>query len=330
MSSERKYTGMAKLFAIEEKQQQEKAAEKAVVNTSPPSPSRTEEHSTAVDFTTVENTPVETTAVRTTLVNSTAVNKSVEVGKISTVERATAVKPALVTSQWTMVINDFFDEVLPTLKPTEAIVLTRLLRLSRGHHTDTCKVGSEKLAKHCNISKKQAQISLNKLIAAGWIERVGVDQSGALKLERGSIYRVLVPAATVEKSTTVKPTTVKSTAVENSPYKVNTHKENTQTQEPSATGVRVGSKFTIEECRKYAQHLQATGQGINNPGGYATTILRTGEADELIAAFLSPMEAPKPLDASACPDCRGTGFWEPAGAGKGVAKCKHERLKAGQ
>jgi hypothetical protein len=29
----------------------------------------------------------------------------------------------------------------------------------------------------------------------------------------------------------------------------------------------MGSKFTIEECRKYAEHLRATGQGINNPGG---------------------------------------------------------------
>jgi len=36
MSSERKYTGMAKLFAIEEKQQKEKAAEKAAANISPP------------------------------------------------------------------------------------------------------------------------------------------------------------------------------------------------------------------------------------------------------------------------------------------------------
>lgn len=52
--------------------------------------------------------------------------------------------------------------------------------------------------------------------------------------------------------------------------------------------MRVGSKFSIEECRKYAQHLQATGQGINNPGGYATTIHRTGEADMLIESFLHP------------------------------------------
>ncbi len=321
MSSERKYTGMAKLFAIEEKQQKEKAAEKSAINTSSPTISRTEEQSTAV-----ESTAVGFTTAESTVVKPTVVNKTVEVGKILTVERATAVKPSLVTSQWTLVINDFFDEVLPTLKPTEAIVLTRLLRLSRGYHSDTCKVGSERLSKHCNISKKQAQISLNKLISAGWIERVDVDQSGASKIERGSVYRVLIPAATVEKITAVKSTTVNTTAVRNSSNKENTQKENTQTQEAPPAGVRVGSRFTIEECRRYAKHLQSTGQGINNPGGYATTIKRTGEADELIEAFLSPESNTLPPDFSQCPDCHGTGFYYPNGASGGVVKCKHSKL----
>jgi hypothetical protein len=91
--------------------------------------------------------------------------------------------------------------------------------------------------------------------------------------------------------------------------------------------VRVGSKFTIEECRKYAKHLQTTGQGIQNPGGYATTIKRTGEADELIAAFLNPTVPSKPLDVSQCPDCQGSGFYYPNGINGGVAKCKHANLQ---
>jgi hypothetical protein len=99
---------------------------------------------------------------------------------------------------------------------------------------------------------------------------------------------------------------------------------NTQTQEPAAA-VRVGSKFTIEECRRYAQHLQATGQGINNPGGYATTIQRTGEADELIDRFLNP-DVPTQVDTAQCPDCKGSGFYYPDGPTGGVAKCKHEKL----
>jgi hypothetical protein len=33
------------------------------------------------------------------------------------------------------------------------------------------------------------------------------------------------------------------------------------------------------------------------------------------------------IDASNCPDCRGTGWWYPQGEEKGVAKCKHSSLK---
>jgi hypothetical protein len=111
--------------------------------------------------------------------------------------------------------------------------------------------------------------------------------------------------------------------------KVNTLKENTQTQDAPPAGVCVGSKFTLEECRRYAKHLQSTGQGINNPGGYATTIHRTGEADVLIENFLHPevVSTPSNLDASQCPDCNGTGFYYPQGTEGGVARCKHERLR---
>jgi hypothetical protein len=116
------------------------------------------------------------------------------------------------------------------------------------------------------------------------------------------------------------------------PNKINTQKENSQTQAAPAVGVRVGSKFSIEECRKYAKHLQATGQGINNPGGYATTIHRTGEANLLIESFLYPevVERSSNLDTSQCPDCQGTGFYYPKGVEGGVARCAHEQLKEGK
>jgi hypothetical protein len=88
----------------------------------------------------------------------------------------------------------------------------------------------------------------------------------------------------------------------------------------------VRSRYSLEECRRYAEHLQRTGQGITNPGGYATTIYRTGEADALIEKFLNP-EAFETQDISKCPDCRGTGFIYPEGIERGaVAKCKHSRL----
>ncbi|HET9533153.1 MAG TPA: hypothetical protein VFQ92_22545 [Blastocatellia bacterium] len=87
-----------------------------------------------------------------------------------------------------------------------------------------------------------------------------------------------------------------------------------------------GSKYTLEECRRYAEHLQKSGQGITNPGGYATTIYRTGEADSLIEKFINP-EVPQDRDTARCPDCRGMGFFYPEGIDRGlVAKCKHPRL----
>ncbi|MBA3713318.1 MAG: hypothetical protein H0W76_12855 [Pyrinomonadaceae bacterium] len=95
------------------------------------------------------------------------------------------------------------------------------------------------------------------------------------------------------------------------------------------TPVTGRSKFSLEECRRYAEHLHTTGQGINNPGGYATTIHRTGEADMLIESFLHP-EAAHPssnINISQCPDCQGTGFYYPQGVEAGVARCKHEQLK---
>jgi hypothetical protein len=79
---------------------------------------------------------------------------------------------------------------------------------------------------------------------------------------------------------------------------------------------------------RYAEHLRSTGQGINNPGGYATTIHRTGEADMLIEIFLHPetTDSSSNLAVAECPDCKGTGFFYPKGIEGGVARCKHERL----
>ena len=91
--------------------------------------------------------------------------------------------------------------------------------------------------------------------------------------------------------------------------------------------VGVSSNFTLEECQRYAAHLHATGQGINNPGGYATSIYRSGEADALIEKFLTPTASLETPDTGQCPDCRGTGFWYPRGVSHGVTKCRHEKLQ---
>jgi hypothetical protein len=203
----------------------------------------------------------------------------------------------------------------------------RLYRLSAGFGSNTCHVSIGKLASACNISETQIRIFLRDLEQRKLIKRLSVDLANKVQSERGITFEVFLPRLGVAKSAAGSKNTGGTNfagGMVSEPNKVNTQKENTQIQEPAA-GVRVGSRFSIEECRRYAQHLQSTGQGINNPGGYATTIHRTGEADELIERFLNPTVSIQ-VDASQCPDCKGSGFYYPDGPTGGVAKCKHEKL----
>lgn len=234
-------------------------------------------------------------------------------------------------------LNDLSDRVIPELKlkPFEQVVLNRLYRLSRGWKSEECTVGLGALAKQCVMSRTSVQKSIGILVQKGLIEDLGEDKKGG---KEGKRYRVL-PGTTISSRTIPRNTIVNSeeTIVPSTTEKRGTIPPNTTNKDnnkdlinthSNTDGVRVGSRFTLEECRKYAKHLQSTGQGINNPGGYATTIHRTGEADVLIESFLHPEEAnpASNFDASQCPDCSGTGFYYPQGTEGGVARCKHERL----
>ncbi len=248
---------------------------------------------------------------------STVEDSSPQLWKTATVEESSRVEKSTIVKGWTRVPNHLLDVILKTLHPTDQIVLLRLARLSYGFKSETCCVGYGSLAKACNISTKQAAISVGRLLAAGRIERLGVEQGGAVKQERGTTYRIVLPEATMEKSSTVENS---ATVEKSSTNKVNTLKETHNTEDV----VRVSSRFALSDCRNYAEHLKASGQGITNPGGYATKIYWSGEADELIEKFLAPAHAS--VDASQCPDCGGTGFYYPTGMSGGVVKCKHERL----
>lgn len=112
-----------------------------------------------------------------------------------------------------------------------------------------------------------------------------------------------------------------------------THERRRASDQQQGRDVRVCSQYSLQECQRYALHLQKTGQGITNPGGYATTIHRSGEADALIAQFIDPQQDTeqqlKHTDLSACPDCHGTMYWYPQGAAKGVARCPHTNIARG-
>lgn len=241
------------------------------------------------------------------------------------------------------VYNDISDRIIPGLQlnPYEQSVFQRLYRLSWGWKSDECEVGLGTLAKHCVMSRSQVQRSIAKLIEKGLIENLGSTKKGG---KEGNRYRVLpsstssprqtIPCETIVEEATPDETivsqgetragesTVVSQGIVTGGTNKNSNKDllNTHTQ----TGVGVGSKFSLEECKRFAEHLQKTGQGINNPGGYATIIFRSGEADTQIEAFLNP---PATVESGGCPDCGGSGYYYPEGVEKGVKICKHEKLK---
>jgi hypothetical protein len=223
------------------------------------------------------------------------------------------------------------DYLYAQLTPAEQVVHIQLFRLSWGHNKPNCKIGLPQLARRAGIGRSTAQIAIAGLISKGLIRKVQT-HFGSDK-EQGNEYYIVPPTSMHNSGNQPKRNSLpeSNSLPDSRHYKENTQKENTQTQDAPAAAVRVGSKFSIEECRRYARHLQSTGQGINNPGGYATTIHRTGEADLLIERFLHPevlTESSSNPDASLCPDCNGTGFYYPKGVDGGVARCKHERLRS--
>ncbi len=97
----------------------------------------------------------------------------------------------------------------------------------------------------------------------------------------------------------------------------------------AAVVVGVHSKFTLQQCRKYADYLHDTGQGVRNPGGFARTIYLSGSEDVMIELWLAESDPNrvKP-DFTACPDCQGRMWYypDPSNPHKGTAKCRHPRL----
>jgi hypothetical protein len=237
------------------------------------------------------------------------------------------------------VYNDVTDRLIRELKLDvyEQSVLLKMYRESRGWKSDECEISHAEIVRSCNISKSQSQRTLAKLSTRGLIVNLGRSKSGP---ERNS-FRVLpgvpvIPHKNIfredisHEGDDISP---ENTVVGQDIFSGDTNKNNNKESLNTHTqpGVGVGSKFSLEECKRFAEHLQKTGQGINNPGGYATAIFRSGEADTQIEAFLSAPTASAPFKADDCPDCGGSGYYYPEGVDKGVKICKHEKLKgAGQ
>ena len=254
-----------------------------------------------------------------------------------TIPMQTIVQQTIVDSNkgYYSVFNDISDRLIPEMEldPYQQAVLQRLYRLSRGWRSEECEVGLGTLARYCVMSRSQVQRSVAKLIEKGLVESLGNSKKGG---KEGNRYKVLpglqtmprhtIPPETIvpqEETSTYQNTVVNQGIVpQNTNKNINKELKNNTHREAGGGG---GSKFSLEECRRFAVHLQKTGQGINNPGGYATTIFRSGEFDPQIEAFLKPPATS--AKSESCPDCGGTGFYYPDGVERGVKICKHDKLK---
>lgn len=91
-----------------------------------------------------------------------------------------------------------------TLKRTDKAVLTYLKELAQLSDTETCFTSNPKIASACDISTRQVQISIQRLIAAGYINRVGYDFINPDRAKRGTTYKTLTSPTDIQRPTKEK------------------------------------------------------------------------------------------------------------------------------
>ncbi|HEX7313315.1 MAG TPA: hypothetical protein VF297_05315 [Pyrinomonadaceae bacterium] len=91
--------------------------------------------------------------------------------------------------------NELDDRIMPTLRPSEQVILRRVFRLTRGFHKTTCNVSVGKLARACNVSEKKAGEALNVLEDRGFIRRIDSSNKGKTNEVRGLTIECLIPEA---------------------------------------------------------------------------------------------------------------------------------------
>lgn len=75
------------------------------------------------------------------------------------------------------------------LKLTDQAVLVYLEELAKDN--DTCTASIPRIASSCNISQRQVQISVGRLITVGLIKRVGYDFGNPDHAKRGTVFIIL-------------------------------------------------------------------------------------------------------------------------------------------
>jgi hypothetical protein len=99
--------------------------------------------------------------------------------------------------------------VCTSLTSSDRLVLTYLNEQALAANSEYCTASIPRIARACNISPRQVQISTGRLIGAGLLKRVGYDFSNSDRTRRGTVYKVITNecgAATETNSTEQKKT----------------------------------------------------------------------------------------------------------------------------
>jgi hypothetical protein len=121
--------------------------------------------------------------------------------------------------QHTRMPNDLLDHVLRELLPSEQLILLRVYRLTRGHHKDEITVSYDTLAKACNLTRRTAIKSVQRLEREGLVERTGTELKTIGNLNRGVTIRMLIPSATNALGAKSSPSAFISPGAANAPNK---------------------------------------------------------------------------------------------------------------
>jgi hypothetical protein len=81
-----------------------------------------------------------------------------------------------------------------SLRRTDRGVLIHLSQLQKASGGENCTAGLPGISAGAGVSQRQAQISVNRLIKAGFLRRVGYDLGNPVRARRGTVYKVLILA----------------------------------------------------------------------------------------------------------------------------------------
>lgn len=108
--------------------------------------------------------------------------------------------------------NTVVDSMWAALDEYETKVYVRLYRLSHGYGRDVCRVGLDRLASGCKLSRSTVQRTLDRLGALGLVEHLAGAAARDVGRERGvtkgNVYRVTVPGKAVRETKEVRRTNV--------------------------------------------------------------------------------------------------------------------------